>query len=77
MHRLSKRVSQKRNNEIYAYEMDGTYRLSHTVRRCENNDWNEYEVWVCRQSDDDACMSEFDSYEKFVADLGCCPGAGD
>ena len=60
MQPLSKRVSQKRNNEIYAYETDGKWEVSYTFTRCENNWTKTYAVEHCVQSSMQECMPEFD-----------------
>ena len=48
MQLLSKRVSQKRNNEIYAYEGNGDWSVS-SVRKCNpsNDLWCDYKRYTC------------------------------
>ena len=48
MQLLSKRVSQKRNNEIYAYEGNGSWRMT-TVEKCNtsNDLWCDYRRFTC------------------------------
>lgn len=48
MQLLSKRVSQKRNNEIYAYEGNGDWRVE-KFRMCNTskNRWCDYKRYTC------------------------------
>ena len=61
MQPLSKRVPQKRNKEIYAYEGDGSWEASGYRTRCQNGWTYKYRVYDCVLGLGQECDPDFDS----------------
>lgn len=71
MQPLAKRVSQKRNNAIYAYEDNGHEVQVGTYRTCVNNRWENYGVYQCNLGGDE-CWAAIETYDKYLGPGGCC-----